>query len=135
MSFSFDETLPTTKDRVRAVIGDTNSAAPLRSDEAIAATLALYAGTASPVTDTVAFLALSLANEYRTRPDRVALADGSSYSWADRVKGWDQLARDIRAGKVAFDAVIASATSESSSLWGAPVNYTTDVLEPAREIA
>jgi hypothetical protein len=128
VSFSYSESLGTTTDKVRAILGDIASPG-LRSDEAILATALLFADSPSPLTETVSWLALSLANEYRTRPDRFSEQGGISVSWSDRVKGWDQLVRDIRAGKVSFDPAVVVLAGASS--WQAPVAVSTDSLEPA----
>jgi hypothetical protein len=126
VSFSFNETLVTTKDIVRAALGDTDEASALRSDEAILATLAMFDEASSPINATIGFLALSLANEYRRRVSSFSESGGISVSWADRVKGWDQLARDIHDRKVSFDpATIGGAT------WMAPVDLNLDILEPS----
>jgi hypothetical protein len=85
----------------------------------------MFAAASTPLDATIGFLAMSLANEYRRRVSSFSESGGISVSWADRVKGWDQLARDIRAGKIGFDPSTIGGAS-----WMVPVDFNLDIYEP-----
>jgi hypothetical protein len=80
---AYDPTLPTDKDYVRFVLGDTETV-ELLSDTQILAVLALYPTRNA----TIAVLAQGLAAQYAQRPDRVTLPSGLSVAWSERVKYW-----------------------------------------------
>jgi hypothetical protein len=83
---SYDDTLPTDKDYVRFVLGDTETA-ELLTDAQILAVLATMTRNS-----TIAFLAQGLAARYAQNPDRVTLPSGLSVAWSERVKYWRDLA-------------------------------------------
>lgn len=106
MTATYDDTLPTAKDRIRAAVGDTDMTAALRTDEHIASVLALNVGDETAAT---ADVAAGLAVEYAQRPDRIS-DDGTSISWGERVKTWLTLAETSRAAAVATTAASATIT-------------------------
>lgn len=78
---SYTDTLPTDKDYVRFVLGDTGTT-ELLSDAQILAELARNTRNG-----TIAFLAQGLAARYAQMPTSVS-SNGKSVSWAERVKYW-----------------------------------------------
>lgn len=91
MSFSYDETLPTAKDRIRHMLGDT--AAPgLRSDETIQALL-----VSTSEVETTAILAEGLAVEYAQQPDSVSIPGGPTVSFRSLISTWLDVAKRARA--------------------------------------
>lgn len=126
MTWTYAEGMATTKDVVREAIGDTNAAAPLRSDERISATIVRFASASRPIDSTVAFLVSGLANEYRTRPSSFSESGGVSVSWADRVRGWDALVRSLAKGEITFEAGDAPIAGG----FAAPFDLTFDIYTP-----
>lgn len=93
MAATFDETLPTAKDRLRRAVGDT--AVPdgaLRQDEEIFSVLALYPDEAVAQ----AAIAEGLAVEFAQKPDSFSESGGVSVRWGERVKTWLALAATLR---------------------------------------
>lgn len=92
---SFDATLPTDRDTVRALLGDTSGsgATELVTDAYIDALLLLYS-----VTDTVAFIATGLAVRYAQQPTDITMPSGVRISWGKRIASWESLAAQMRAG-------------------------------------
>jgi hypothetical protein len=90
---SYDSSLSTTRDRCRALVGDTDEANELFSDdhydavEAQQASFELF----------VAFIADELIAVYAQEPDRVGLSDGTSVAWTERIGAWKALAARMRA--------------------------------------
>lgn len=78
----YDPTLPTDKDYVRFVLGDTETT-ELLPDTQILAVLATNTRNG-----TIALLAQGLAARYAQRVDRVTLPSGLSVAWSERVKYW-----------------------------------------------
>jgi hypothetical protein len=95
---SYDDSLATDTDKVRAFIGDTsnNSATELLTDDHIEAVLSLY----TPFASAVAFLASELAVRFAQQPGSVTLPSGLSVSWASRVATWMALAQLARSGQL-----------------------------------
>lgn len=91
MAATYDNTLPTAKDRMRFALGDTNVAAPLEQDETYAAALAQNGEKLGQ-----AVMAEALAARYAQRPDSLS-SDGDSITWRERVKTWLALATRLRA--------------------------------------
>jgi hypothetical protein len=89
---SYDSSLSTTRDRCRALVGDTDEANELFSDdhydavEAQQASFELF----------VAFIADELIAVYAQEPDRVGLSDGTSVAWTERIGAWKALASRMR---------------------------------------
>jgi hypothetical protein len=96
--FTYDETLPSPKDRIRLSLGDTDGLDPLLSDETILSALDQYAGLgdlAEPAT--TAFLARSLAARFGRIPSSMTIPGGPSLTYGDRVKSWLELASKLEA--------------------------------------
>lgn len=93
MTATYDETLPTDKDRARAMLGDTNLIKALHSDEHITAVIAaegsLMAG--------VAFLANELYVRFAREPVKWE-ADGTKMDYSGRLEAWRSLAASAQAG-------------------------------------
>lgn len=103
MSATYDETLPTAKDRMRLLLGDTDVLPvenALLSDETYGALLAQH-----PEAEATARAAEGLALRYAQEPDSVSI-DGDSYSWRDRVKSWMELAKRLRASASSVAATV-----------------------------
>lgn len=66
MAWTYDPELPTDKDRVRLLIGDTDSAASLFSDEELTALISLYGG----VNSAAVAAARGLAAKYSRNADK-----------------------------------------------------------------
>ncbi len=101
---SFDDTLVTTLDRVRFLLGDTsnNAATELLTDDHIEAVLALYSYNSA-----VAFMAEGLAARFAQSPTSVSLPSGLSVAWSARVASWLGLAERMRSGGVGASAAFA----------------------------
>lgn len=91
MSFTYDPSLPTPRDRIRSSTADIVSPG-FRSDEQIDALVAAYGET-----EATALIAEGLAAEYALQPDSVSLPGGLSVSFKERVKSWADLAARLRA--------------------------------------
>lgn len=83
---SYIDTLPTDKDRVRAILGDTSDP-ELLTDGHINAIL----GTEDSVSGAVAFLAYELVARYINEPVKVTL-DGETEDYTGRLAAWSALA-------------------------------------------
>jgi hypothetical protein len=126
MAFSFDLTLPSTRDRIRLMLGDT-VAPGLRQDETIDQMLIAF-GEA----EATARLAEGLAAQYAQRVDSFHSSTGMSVSWRDRVSTWLELAKRLRSqsggGPLGSASRAASRGDESvaeylrpaSWVWGDP---------------
>lgn len=88
--FTYIETLPTPKDRIRHRLGDTKDPG-LRSDEMIEALVASDGESLA-----TALLAEGLASEFAQRPNSLNTPDGLGLTWGERIKQWQKLADDIR---------------------------------------
>lgn len=91
MAATYDENLPTAKDRMRQLLWDTDMENVLRPDEEYLARLEGYATE----TEATAVMAESLAAQFAQEPDSVN-TDGTAVSWRDRVKTWLELAARLR---------------------------------------
>ena len=89
MTCSFDPELPTARDRVRSLIGDTSATCNI-PDESIDTYLA--ADTEAVAT---AKVARALANLFALQPSSVNIPGGPSISWSDRVRALMDLAKRI----------------------------------------
>jgi hypothetical protein len=91
MASTYSNNLPTAKDRMRHLLGDTDMENALRQDEEYLALLAGY----PTETEATAVMAESLAAQFGQEPDSVS-TDGTTVSWHDRVKTWLELATRLR---------------------------------------
>ncbi len=107
MAATFDQALPTAKDRVRRALGDADITDAIRQDEEYAAQLA----RTTDERETIAIMAEGLAAEYARKPDSLSDADGS-ISWRERVKTWLELAKRMRDG-MAGEIAVGSQTAVS----------------------
>jgi hypothetical protein len=103
MAATFDQTLPTPKDRMRHLVGDTDMANPLRQDETYLALLVQYSETGATEQ-----MAIALAAQYGQMPDTFS-DDGTAVSWKDRVKTWLELAARMRTALNEMDAKTGAA--------------------------
>lgn len=93
MAATFDNALPTAKDRMRRAVGDIDvDAVPLEQDETYLAALAQFGEDLG-----TAVIAEGLAARYAQRPTSIS-DDSGSISWGDRVKTWIAVANRYRAG-------------------------------------
>lgn len=92
---SYDETLPTDKDKARALLGDTNEDAELLTDAHIEAALDLYGYSGG-----VAFLASELVTRFAQKPTDVGLPSGLRVAWRERIAAWKALASQMQNGGV-----------------------------------
>lgn len=91
MSATYSNNLPTAKDRMRQLLGDTNMANALRQDEEYLALLAGY----TTETEATAVMAESLAAQFAQEPGYIS-TDGVTVQWSDRVKTWLELSARLR---------------------------------------
>ncbi len=78
------------KDRCRFILGDTDTANPLLTDEEIAAALTYKS---SVETDALVFLAKGLLARYSRSPVKIT-QDGQTLDFSERVKTWRELVAD-----------------------------------------
>lgn len=91
MTASYDDTLPTDKDKARSILGatdDTSATTALVTDEHIEAVLT-WQGS---LDGAVAFLASELASRYAQMPSDVSLPSGLRVAWRERIATWLALA-------------------------------------------
>lgn len=87
MAATFNELLPTERDRLRLLLGDTNMDAPLYTDEAYDAEL-IAAGSLEGAGLT---LARGLVARYGQMPDSISISGEFSISWKARIAVWSEL--------------------------------------------
>lgn len=112
MAATYDDTLPTDRDKARSLLGTTDvtsEATALVTDEHIDAVLTWKAD----LDRAVAFLASELATRFAQKPSDVSLPSGLRTSWRDRISTWLTLAE--RAGGGAF--------GDGGGLSFVPANY------------
>lgn len=105
MAQTYDDTLPSDRDKARSVLGITDvSTAELAlvSDEYIDAVLVWKDG----LDGAVAFIAASLASRYAQMPTSVS-SSGKSVSWGERVRNWLALAASAGAGGITNVAALS----------------------------
>jgi hypothetical protein len=90
---SFDEMLPSDRDRGRYLLGDTTNdqSTELLTDNAVDAALLQYGYAGG-----VAYLAEGLAARFAQQVSSTSLPGGLSASWSERVKYWLGLADRMR---------------------------------------
>lgn len=106
-TYSYDDTLPTEMDDVRARLGVTDisrsAASALISDEHIISVIAAQGS----IGRAVAYLARELALRFAQQIGRVTLPNGLSVAWPDRVAAWWALATDSTATNAASGGVVS----------------------------
>lgn len=120
---AYDDTLPTDKDRVRAILGDTDTSDELLTDAHIEAVLTAEGS----VSAAVAWLADALVARFAQDPVRIT-ADGVTLDYSRRIPVWQSLAtreRGVGSGALSFVAATfgdaTTATDEySRPLWWQP---------------
>lgn len=92
---SYDDTLPTDRDKARALLGDTTNdpATELLTDAHMDSALLLYGFNGG-----VAFMATGLASRFSQSPTSTSLPSGLSASWSERVAQWRALAKQMQSG-------------------------------------
>jgi hypothetical protein len=102
MTAIFDPTLTTLKDHIRLALGDRHNlgisgvvALPLLQDEVIDAKLAAFT-----YQEALAQLSEALVAEYGQKPDEYSESGGIRIKWGERVKAWQKVADNARAGKI-----------------------------------
>lgn len=87
MIATYNDLLPSDKDRVRFRLGDTDMDAPLLSDAAIEQAVTTEGGVAQAA----AFLASGLVAQYGRQPVKIT-ADGVTFDYTILLKTWQTLA-------------------------------------------
>jgi hypothetical protein len=107
---SYDDTLPTDKDKARHLLGDVSNdaATELLTDGHISAVLALY--TFNPA---VAVMATGLAARQAQDPRSITLPSGLSISGIDATTYWLGLAAQMRAGGVSGGSAFSVAPART----------------------
>lgn len=82
MTATYDNTLPTPKDKARNILGDIDAANALRQDEEYNSQISLFGYDQAIVN-----MARSLAAEYSQQPVSFS-GGGISVNWSERVKTW-----------------------------------------------
>jgi hypothetical protein len=100
MAVTYDDTLPTARDRARRAVGDTDVDLALEQDETYDAAITLYGEDLG-----TAVMAEGLAAKFAQEPDSIS-DDTGSVRWSERVKTWIAIANRYRTG---------GATSSSST--------------------
>ena len=111
MAATYDPSLPTARDRMRQVLGDTDvdpDSDALLPDETYDARLEEHGETLA-----TAILAESLAARYGQEPDAVSVGGQVQVSWRDRCRTWLELAKRLRS--VAASAVTAASATLGST--------------------
>lgn len=118
MSATYDDTLPTDRDKARSILGATDvtsETTALVSDEHIDAVLTWK----DSLDGAVSFLASELASRFAQLPSDVTLPSGLRASWASRISNWQKLAGVASTGGVSggsgLSFVTASYGSESNT--------------------
>jgi len=91
--FTYDSSLPTARDRMRHMLGDTDAANPLRYDESYDAMLTYFENE----TLATAKMARALASEFAQKFSSVNIQGGPSITYSERVKTWLALADKLEA--------------------------------------
>lgn len=102
MTWSFDESLATAKDRVRDLIGDVDANNPILSDESIS--VFLSGGTDEQANERLAAASAleKIANRYAYRATQIS-EGGASVNWGDIGKRLREQAAALRALETAGD--------------------------------
>lgn len=102
MTWSFDDSLATAKDRIRVLVGDTDADDPLISDEGIAMYLSGGALAQASERLSAAEVATAIAAKYARRATSIS-EGGASVNWGDLAKRYRDLAEQLRATDAAGD--------------------------------
>lgn len=111
MSGSYDDALPEDRDKIRAILGDTNSGDWLHTDSHIDAVLTWQAS----IDAAVAFLARELIARYARQPV-VVTATGETVNYSDRLKSWQQIIDRA-------DAALTTDTTGAGAITMVTANY------------
>lgn len=105
---TFDATLPADLDRVRLLLGDTDTTAALLADTTITAMLALYS-----FREAVAQLAQGLISEFAQMPD--SIKTGSvTIDWKSRVDAWGKLVIQVRSGSAGVAVALTTIQAQKN---------------------
>lgn len=118
MSATYDQTLPTARDRIRFSLGDTTvspEASALIPDETYDALIIEHGETMATVV-----AAESLAAKFSQNPSQVVLVGGKAFTWADRAKTLLELASRLRSalGATTSGGSVSTATRVASPTRG-----------------
>ncbi len=133
MSASYDENIPTERDRARYLLGDIAvdpEEDALRTDEHYESVLA-----GEPTFEAaVIFIANGLIAEFGQEPDTIRLVSGLSISFKERIDAWDRLVKQLQAQQT---AAAAAATQQqqrptrSPPVWSGSDGQTVSFRAPA----
>ncbi|MCC6314214.1 MAG: hypothetical protein IT337_09365 [Thermomicrobiales bacterium] len=104
MTWSLDESLPTAKDRVRVLVGDTDATDPLISDEGIAVFLSGGALEQTSERLAAAEVATAIAAKFARRPLGMR-AGGTEVNWGVMVNRYTDLAKQLREADAASESM------------------------------
>ena len=111
-TYTYDETLSSDRDVIRATLGDTDMSRPLLSDEHIAA----VQSRRTTVAATIAALASELVTRFALQPVRWE-ADGLKVDYGERLSVWRQLATaqsgGVATGVLTYPAFHPTPTADS----------------------
>ena len=88
MAATYDPTLPAVRDRLRLALGDTDTAAPLLTDEEYDGMLAHQGNSEAK---TLIALARALIVRFAQKPTEVDVDGGVAVKWAERLRAWREL--------------------------------------------
>lgn len=118
MTATYDDTLPTDKDRARAILGDTNTASALLSDEHITAVLALEGSVSAGA----AALADELIARFARDPVRITTG-GDTVDFSGRLTAWQRIVATVRAQGGALSFIPISYGVDTDAEFASPPNY------------
>lgn len=104
MTWSLDESLPTAKDRVRVLVGDTDATDPLISDEGIAVFLSGGALEQTSERLAAAEVATAIAAKFARRPLSMK-EGGGEVNWGVMVNRYTELAKQLREADAASESM------------------------------
>lgn len=91
MAATYNETLPTDLDKIRAILGDTDTTDAEHSDEHISAVLSIQGS----MNAAISFLANELVARYASMPIKWS-SDGTSMDYSNRLQVWKEIASSAR---------------------------------------
>jgi hypothetical protein len=101
MSATYDPSLPSPKDHIRQLLGDTDTTTPILQDETIIAKLQAFGWG-----EALAQLAEGLISQYAQEPDTLEESGGMKQQWTARLSSWQALVVRARAGEIGEPNVI-----------------------------